>query len=190
MQIKSSFISICMIALAACAPSQDAANAAVVETQAAPKIPLDEIKLEELLILPGDLPAGYVGQQIKRELPNSLKDLGIYEGINIASQRFRNADWASEGVTIAIYASAEEPKYIFDELLTSRLPKVEGLGEVSLIHEGGAFCDRCSIQVIFFRCHALVYIDIYDQLASRDSVYATITTYAKRLDQRLQPLVC
>lgn len=195
MQIKWIFIAVCIVVLAACVPSQAAINTGIiqtkaVETQAAPKIPLDEIDLGELLIVQGDLPAAYVGQQIKSELPGSLKDIGIYEGINTASQSFKNSNWASEGVTVTIYASAEEPKYIFDEILTSRLPKVAGLGEASLIHEGGTWCDRCSIQVIFFRCHALVYIDIYDQQASHDRVYGTITTYAKRLDGRLQPLVC
>jgi hypothetical protein len=201
MQIKWIFSSICSIALAACAPSQDAIHTAIVQTkaieetsiaytQAAQKIPLDEINLEELLILPGDLPTDYVGQQIKSELPKTLKDIGIYEGINTASQSFRNSHWPSEGVTITIYASAEEPRYFFDEILTKRLPKVEGLGDASLINEGGAWCDRCSIQIIFFRCNALVYIDILDQVASRDSIYGTITTYAKRLDERLQPLVC
>jgi hypothetical protein len=194
---------LCAVILAACAPSApstDAISTAIAQTQAAiptatltpvpTKIPIDEINLEALLILPGDLPAQFEGQQIRSHFPERLNGLGIPEGINTASQSFRNDEWASDGVTITIYKSADEAKTNFTDNLNNKLPKVDGLGDDSLINEEGTLCDRCSMQIIFIRCNALVYVDIFNELADRDAVYETITTYAKRLDKRLQPLVC
>jgi hypothetical protein len=200
--VKTKYIVIvvCIVILAACAPSADAVSTAIAQTQAAQptptvpptptRIPLDEINLEELLIMPGDLPTDFEGQQVKSELSPTLKAIEIPEGINMVSQAFRNGDWASEGVTIVLYKSAEEAEKHFTDKLNTDLPEVEGLGERSLISEGGTLCEGCAIQIIFIRCNALVFVDVFDQLRSRDTVYEIITTYAKRLDTRLQPLVC
>lgn len=192
-------LAICMMVLSACGPSAEAIQEAIVQTQAAAlptptseptKIPLDSIDLEELLILPGDLPTNFEGQQIRSELPEALTKIGITKGINTVSQGFKVSEWGSDGVTITVYRTAQEAKDIFVEKLNTDLPKVEGLGDLSIVSEGGTLCEGCSIQVLFVRCNALVYVDIFNQMATRDYVYETITTYAKRLDERLQPLVC
>jgi hypothetical protein len=200
MKTKYLLVVFCLLILAACAPSADAVSTAIAQTQAAiptatatpapTKIPLDKINLEELLIVPGDLPADFQGQQIKHELPKGLQGLGIAKGINTASQSFRNSEWASDGVTITVYNSSAEAKTNFDDNLNNDLPKVDGLGDTSIIYESGTLCDRCSFKIVFIRCNALVYVDIFDQLATHDDVYETITTYAKRLDKRLAPLIC
>ena len=53
------------------------AETSIAQTKEAQRIPLDKITLDELLILPGDLPTDFNGQQIKSELPKSLGGLKI-----------------------------------------------------------------------------------------------------------------
>ena len=108
--------------------------------------------------------------------------------MNIASQSFRNSAYASDGITIILYENIEEARKSFDKL-NSDLPKVDELGDASIIQESEDMLGN-SMRIFFIRCHAFVYIDIYSGVGSRDDVYGVATTYAKRIDKRLQPLVC
>jgi len=161
-------------------------------------IPLSELNLEPILILQGDLPAGFSGAQVRTTPVKGLSDIQNYQ--NTIYQQFEYGGEAAGGVSIFLFDSLADRdiayQHILDGFGESRDDAVVKitLGDVSTIGERG----RYSIaEILFFgmslttidlaveRCHALIEIRMM-YITDVDAV----TAYAKRLDNRLVVLVC
>jgi hypothetical protein len=161
-------------------------------------IPLSDIDLESILLLSGDLPTDIIGGQVRSNPPKGLGSLP--EADQVIQQGFRADELASDGVTIFLYDSISDLDKAYEmvaqiEGLNSKRTlygvgekgafSVEELGGLPLIG-GGSIPGGTSVKLVFSRCHALVYIDLFSPNASED----VATTYAQRLDERITPLVC
>jgi len=70
-------------------------------------IPLSELNLEDILIKPGDLPAGFSGGQIKDVLPGVFDKLNVPKADQfIFQQLVRNGDLTG-GVVLLLFTSLE-----------------------------------------------------------------------------------
>jgi hypothetical protein len=168
-----------LLMLAACAGSPATASST---TAAQTAVPLADIDLTPLLIQSGDLPAGLSGAQIKDTVPAGLR--AVPKPANVIDQRFQQNGTLAGGVVVLLYEASADVDSAFrlavGEGKTSE-PQY-GVGDTARIWSPNAVLTRA--RVAFTRCHA--YIDITFGQASIDQV----TAYAKRLDQRLQPLAC
>jgi hypothetical protein len=187
-----------LLGLAACGPSpvavQQTVEAGMAQTQAAiptqtltpspTSVPLSEVDLEAILILPGDLPTDFVGGQIKSKVTNEFKD--VPDAAQVVQQGFRAGDYSADGITILLYESPSDIDAAYKVFLREerRLGPLSDVGEKAKIFSSGL--DVKSVQILFVRCHAIVFIDLFATSASAD----VATTYAQRLDKRLTPLVC
>ena len=164
-----------LLALAACG-SSPAASPALTAAQ------LANLDLAPLLLEPGDLPAGLSEAQVKDTVPPGLK--GVPTPAKAIDQRFQQNGNAAGGVVVLLY---ETPA---DVVAAYRLAVGEGktsdpqqdVGDTARLWPPNEIAKRA--RVAFTRCHA--YVDVTFGQASSDEV----TAYAKRLDARLQPLVC
>jgi len=194
-------------AIVACSSSESSVQTAIAETQSvepeptiAPTLqPLSEIRLEDLLLNDGDLPTVFVGQQIVSQPPVDIG--GVPPADQSINRKFRAGDFASDGVTILLYESISDLRQAFDFVAGimsegSDAGPVAGIGENAMQTEealgglplvgGLSLPSATSVKLVFMRCHALVYIDLF----SSEANLAVATEYAKRIDARLQPEVC
>lgn len=191
--------------LSACAPSEEAIQTVMAQTQAAftptPKtipsstpeptptlIPFSELNLEDILLLPGDLPDEFTMQQISSEYPYLHFPANITPD-QVLQMKLRAGDYASDGVVIILFKSIDDVTEIYPKAKT--LWKVYNSDEVTDVGENvSANTDIImgvrSSQILFTRCNALVYIDLFSPSASLD----VANIYAARLDERLSELVC
>lgn len=99
-----------------------------------------------------------------------------------------NSDLAG-AVTVLLYdeASQQEAAYAdtVDGMLDDHYP-VEGLGEQARMSQPMNLLGAFSVETVFRRCRAVVHIRMF----APDSPTDVLTTYAKRLDQRLAKIVC
>jgi hypothetical protein len=214
LNIKVVSLILCVSLLAACAPSQTTIQTAIAKTQAAwtptstftppptptpspTPIPLSAINLEPILILPGDLPAGYSGAQIG-EPPEGYSDIKGYE--NAIYQQFESNGSSAGGVSIFLYESIDKRDSAYS-LITDRfgissndsgftviVGQLSGVGEKALYVTMETSISFFSIKVAdlaFVRCHALVSIRMIDTLN-----VDYLSAYSIRLDKRLQSIAC
>ena len=184
--------------LAACTPSQNAVQTAIAQTQAAipaaTQIPFSLLHLDDVLIQENDLPAGISGAQIDNGVGLDLADyylsqdmayqdqrrgwvqVFIYEDTSLTAWRYGNrlSGFASECAKAAGQCHPGDPQTIF------------GLGEDAKMIDVYNMIGPDAYTVAFYRCHAVVEISIWS--AINDS--SGLITYAKRLDERLKPIVC
>ena len=168
-----------LLGLAACGGSPAAAPAT---TAAQAAVPLADIDLAPLLIQSGDLPAGLSGAQVKDTVPPGLN--AVPTPAKAIDQRFQANGNTAGGVVVLLYEASADVETAF------RLAVGEGknsqpqysVGDAARVWLPSDVVTRA--RVAFTRCHA--YVDISIRQASVDEV----TAYAKRLDQRLQPLIC
>lgn len=194
-----------ILVLAACSSSESSIQTAIAKTEqaqpvAAPSespIPLSQINLENLLLQDGDLPTVFVGQQVISRPP---VDIGSVPSPDQAINRaFRAGDFASDGVTILLYESAFDLERAYDIVVgiisESAQPRaLAQVGESAVLTEETSdpslmlvgIPPATSAKVVFIRCHALVYIDLFASEADAN----VAADYARRIDQRLQPVVC
>ncbi len=167
-------------------------------TPTATPIPLSELDLEPLLIQPGDLPAGFSGAQVKDVAPNMFDDLSAAE--NTIDQRFERGGDTAGGVTVFLYDSTSEIEEAYALLMSieadyvvlltggMNIQTVTGVGEQAIVSvlsfSVGGFALESS-DLAFIRCNAVVHI----RMAGVVDI-DTIKAYAKRLDSRLEPVVC
>ncbi len=156
----------------------------------ATSIQLSDIFLEDILLNPGDLPSDFIGQQIRSTLPEKLSNLPKPD--QFIQQEFRYGEYASDGIMIILYNDPTDLSKGYEQLLNKIWPKkdfteLNDLGEKSVIRdERDSLFGVTSVQTVFLRCHALVYIDLFSPSADIDM----IKTYALRVDDRLKPLAC
>ena len=146
---------------------------------------LKTVNLEPTLIQDGDLPAGFTGAQVNDILPPMFQTVpaptkALYQGFQ------RNGDVAG-GVTVLLYDADADRDVTY-------VASVKGFGG-----DGRSQTDvgeRASIlakdvqsfsfvDLVFVRCHAVAHIRFIGTSKPGDA-----TAYARRLDQRLTPLVC
>lgn len=191
-----------LVLLAACAaPSPPPTPTPVPTATPSPTptpIPLSEIDLEPILILPGDLPAGFSGAQIRDVLPEMFATLP--DSDNQIYQQFERNGRAAGGVAVMLYESSDDIDGAYSLLL-------EGFGEPS--NEAGITVERQavpdvgeqaetvtiegtllgvtldSVDLAFIRCSAVVHIRLVGT-----ALLAEASSYARRLDERLAGLVC
>ncbi len=156
---------------------------------AATSVPLSEVNLDNLLLLPGDLPSEYIGQQISHTPP------GIFESIQgaaqVAQEPFKAGSYTSDGIAIFLFSSPSDLDTAYkkvNEIISSGyLDPLPNIGEKAMIQElGQDTFDVTSVQVVFTRCHALVYFQLFASDATKD----VATGYAQKLDARLSSVVC
>ncbi len=200
--------------LPACSPSAGAVETAIAQTQAArptsspvptvrptatatkastatptpvptaTQIPLADIDLESLLIQSGDLPAGYSGGQVRSGAPAMFDELP--PAIADISQQFEHNGGPAGGVTIFLYSTVALVRSGYQAILAGfgddTVARVT-VGEQARMVETGFGFDGADI--VFTRCAAVVHVRMTDGADA-----ASVTAYAERLDDRLQPVVC
>jgi len=191
--------------IVACAPSASQIQTAVAQTQAAiptptpeptetpiptpTSIPLSEMNLEPILLVSGDLPPEFYGVQVKSVPPRGFE--GIPPADQVIQQGFRAGAYAADGITIALYKSPSDVDTAYSTVNNVLEKKDKALQPLSDVGEKATIADADvwgidSTQIVFTRCHALVYIDLFATTAGPE----VATTYAQRLDKRLKPSVC
>jgi len=196
----------CTMLLAACGqstPSPEMIQTAIAQTQAAlptqtaiptpTPIPLSEINLEDILILPGDLPSGYAGSQISDSPPENVVDYEQY-----IKQKLEKNGIETGFVWVILYDTPEKVKAGYaawsdyglsskEDNFTTTVSSIEGLGEEAkyFMMDGEiAILSLDMTEISFVRCHAFVRINM-----KTDDV-ESVLNYADRLDKRLSELVC
>lgn len=140
------------------------------------------VPLDEILIMPGDLPAGYSGAQIRTEAPGMFKAL---PGTDTALyQQFQSGGKVSGGVTLFIYENESDLKnaYTIVKGGFAGTKSLDGLGDEADVSTSAMLP---APDLVFRHCKALVHIRMSDG-ADESGVVA----YAKRLDKRIQPIAC
>jgi hypothetical protein len=176
--MRASYLVVLIVALLAL----DACGGSPAATPTLTADQLAKLDLVPLLIQSGDLPAGLSGAQVKDTVPAGLK--AVPKPVKVIDQRFERNGTTVGGVVVLLYEASDDVKAAY------RLTVGEGknseaqdsLGDTARIWLPKGLSPRTT--VAFTRCHA--YVDVSIGEASIDDV----TAYARRLDQRLQPLVC
>jgi hypothetical protein len=207
------FLFLVAVLLASCssAPSGDAVQTAIAQTQIAQPtntlvpiptntptpeptstptpIPLSELDLEPILVMPGDLPAGYSAAQVSSDPPAMFND--VPQPVNQIYQQFEQDNESAGGVAILVYDNQSDVDTAYNNLL-------EGMGETSKSVSGVG--DRASavsfdysavlagakgMDLLVSLCNTI----IHTRITGSDNIDYLIS-YAQRLDERLTPLVC
>jgi hypothetical protein len=207
---KFSVILIALL-LVACAPSPQAIQAAIAQTQSAwtpiptptsTLIPLSKIDLKSILVLPEDLPAGFSGANVS-DPPSGFNVISGYTyGIY---QQFERGEDPSGGVAVFLYDTIEARDWDYSILVKKSIDDgsfdttlstliVSTNGQVPKVGERATYVtvlgssmgiDLTSTDLFVARCHALISIRM-----SGIGEVDPLSTYARKLDNRLQPIVC
>jgi hypothetical protein len=186
-----------ILLLAGCGPTEEEiqiiAQTAIAETQIAKptptNIPFSELDLESIIIVSGDLPAGFSAAQVTTLFSetgyNSAPDYFI-------SQGFSNNGEVGGSVKILIFEIESDAKSAYT--VSSNIVPGENKESVELGESGlGATFDLSYIAgismkgatVAFKKCNAVVYIQFIGTTNLRG-----VIAYGNRLDSRLEPFVC
>lgn len=151
-------------------------------------VAIDDLDLQALAILDGDLPPGYQGGQILDGLPK------IFEGIPPAELAFyqlieREGSGAG-GVAILFFPDADQVSQAYEHLLKGMVIEetelISELGErahVYIFYQAGV--SFRFVDALFERCGAVVHIRLGDTFNKDEAI-----SYAKKLDQRLSEVIC
>jgi len=146
-------------------------------------VPLGDINLEPLLIQPGDLPPGYTASQIRMDFPEFLRDAPEPQGF--LRQLIDGRSGIGGSVQVLLYDSLQDVDAAL-LLVADTIPDPEvsdGYGEKCYISSTSIAVRTASFA--FSRCHAVV----LGTFIGTSSIGAA-TSYAMRLDARLEPVVC
>jgi hypothetical protein len=154
-------------------------------------VPLSEIDFEGLIIQEGDLPEGLISPGLRYDAPE-------YKDIPEATMTFRAPLFGpgdlSGSIVVFLYEDHQklEEAYqkIFEmkDMIRDSFPDIGEKSESKYLvemwdsEEGGG--QRNIDELVFIRCMAV--IDIYFRGTEVDD----LSFYAKRLDERLRPVVC
>lgn len=146
---------------------------------------LKTVNLEPVLIQEGDLPAGFTGAQVKDTLPPMFEHAApptkaLYQG-------FQRAGNGAGGVSVLLYESDTDRDATYADSVKGMgdgtQPQTD-VGERATILSSDSYSTLLA-DLVFVRCHAVVFVRFIGTKQPSDAA-----AYAKRLDQRLQPLVC
>ena len=195
---------ICIFLISGCAPSQADIEKAIFQTQTAMPtqtliptptlIPLSMIDISNLLIQQYDLPSGFSGAQISKNLPDQYKD--IQKPDYAVYQEFTYDGKRSGGVAIFAYSSEENTNKAYDDLLTIWVlnnlgideNRVTGIGEIAAygtVH-GALFLGQDVTEFKFKDCGNFVVNLDFQNIED----YVSVQNYAENLDKRLSPIFC
>jgi hypothetical protein len=153
---------------------------------AAPAVPttvaLTDIDLEPLLVQSGDLPSGMSAAQIKDVAPPAMKDYP--PATKAIDQRFQRNGKTTGGVVVLLYEQDADltAATALATTLNTYSELLPDVGEQAKLFLG---TDLLPVRgVTFVRCRAVVDVSMSDVDTGE------ITAYAKRLDKRLQSVVC
>jgi hypothetical protein len=170
-------LALAAVLLAACGSSPVAVAPPAVPT----RVPLRAVNLEPVLIQDGDLPSGLSPAQVFDAPPPAFKDYPA--ATKAAYQRFQRAGDTAGGVTVLLYEQAADLANAAAQAVPTKkdYQSVEGVGERAALFVPELLTVR---QIGFVRCQAVVNV-VMDQVEPDELI-----AYAKRLDRRLQGMVC
>lgn len=148
-------------------------------------VPLADLDIEPLLVADGDLPSSFQPGQIEDLVIND--DMPKPEQATVRLLDF--ADGPGGYVAVYLYANEDDRNEAFDRVVGSGGEDVSGIGERAKVNAPGANIPIATVS--FIRCHAVVSVRLKVETKLNlppDSRVAE--NYAKRLDKRLQPVVC
>lgn len=146
-------------------------------------VPLAALDLAALIVQPGDLPAGYTAAQLREEAPGMYRD--VPPAAKTYYQQFAYNDAPARGVAIFLYPSADDRETAYTLILDSMIdPPPNTIGEKSAGSADNLMGTKIT-EIIFIRCIGVIHIS-FSGLQDLDAAEA----YAKRLDERLSPLLC
>jgi len=161
-------------------------------------VPLSEINLEPILIISGDLPAGYSGAQIRTTPPEMFNNITNFN--NAIYQQFEKDGKSAGGVAIFLFESVDNADIAFQKIvggfgesgesanLKTTVENISNVGEKATVVTIETSLSGLSMKFTdfaFVRCHAIVHIRMSDTV---NADY--LTGYGIRLDKRLSELVC
>lgn len=146
-------------------------------------IPIADLDLSPLIIQAGDLPAGFTAAQLRDAAPDMYRDLPVAE--NTIYQQLAYNDALARGVAIFLYPNSEDRETAYTLIADGMIdPSSIAFGEKAAAFSANIGGVKMT-EVVFIRCIAVVHIS-FSNLQDLDAV----TAYAKRLDERLAPLIC
>ena len=149
----------------------------------APPATLSELKLEPILIQPGDLPSGVSGAQVRDTAPATFD--AVPDAENTIYQQFEKNGDTIGGVTVFLYEDAlmVENAYsaVFSgmDTISETISKLGDKASISHLTVGPGH------DLVFTRCSFVVHIRM-----TTNNPAVEIISYAKRLDRRLREAVC
>ena len=192
--------------LSSCAPSPEAIQKALTQTQSAiptpsptptpTPVPLSEIDLSSILLIDGDLPTGFLSEPISYENNSDDEARGVVRRIH---QEFSKENEGLGSVTVFIFNDLVERDTAFNNDMNSlystiknavsatKISVVEDIGEKAQLIVGSNSFMGIEINasyIGFVRCHAFIFIG----KTMDDS--SEIRAYATKLDARLKDIVC
>jgi len=179
--------------MVSCSPSPKAIENAIAQTQAViptptieptpTQIPLTELDFSEVIFQAGDLPPGYEPAQIRSEL-GDITNIGLNPD-NFFSQSLSHNNKFGGIVDILVFEDLDLVKEAFLDIYQNMpgKPSLIDVGENARVATSSLFVYTASLT--FIRCHVVVSMQFQDTLDD-----GSVISYAKRLDERLQPLVC
>lgn len=162
-------------------------------------ISLSELNLETILFKPGDLPSGFSVGEISKISSKQYKWVENHGVNNIHAMLERGGVLSDGSVSMFLYNSSDEVNEAYVSMVNSYGPSsidnpvglLNGVGEKATFVESNEVWNGDidhQISITFTRCHAAVEITIFDDIG--DVSLSSISTYATKLDERLQSLVC
>lgn len=147
-------------------------------------VPLADLLLEPLLIQSGDLPPGCSGSQVRAEVPHSLRNGPVSQ--NSIRQILVKNGQTGGSASVPLFESLEDVEAALD-LAAEDLPDVEAVNDFDEAAHLGIFSvmNMSPASFAISRRHAVV----QGQFIGTTDAYAALS-YAKRLEARLEPLVC
>ena len=151
-------------------------------------VAIEDLDLQALAILDGDLPPGYNGGQVYDGLPK------IFEGIPPAELAFyqlieREGSGAG-GVAILFFSNEDQVSQAYEHLLegmvieeTERISELGERAHIYIFYQAGV--SFRFVDALFERCGAVVHIRLGDTFNKEEAV-----SYAQKLDQRLTEVIC
>lgn len=175
-------------------------------------VPLSNIKLELLVLQPGDLPASISGSPIEHTAPAAYSILPVAD--NIIHQYFeRDGEIKGGSVTVSLYESSSDLERAYNLLVDdmgdprvsdppmsgtvgeligfreeTKIQRIPGIGYKATALQAVVSTyrkDRKRSHITFVRCHALATIRM-----GNSGDINVVADYAKRLDKRLTPVAC
>ena len=188
----------CILGLVACAPSANAVNTAIAQTQTAlplptPTAPFSAIDLEPLLIQVVDfLPPNYSGVQFVKSLPSKYESLNIPVADYMIRQDIERDRYSSGFVTILLYESQDSLEEAYYKLFSDKgeSKPLDGVGRKGQIFSSSLAVPPVVlkwVELLFVQCGALVDISLTGTDNEQD-----VITYAEPLARSLEvdPFVC